>query len=70
MDTFSKWHIHNASKEVFLPKKIFIYHVPGSAKSRIYAGKSKKRGFSKKALTEIESFFALGSNESLEGLEH
>ena len=30
---------------------------PGSAKSRIYAGKSTKRGVSKKALTEIEKYF-------------
>ena len=30
---------------------------PGSAKSRIYAVKSTKRGFSKKALTGIEIFF-------------
>ena len=35
----------------------FSYHDPRSAKSRIYAGKSTKRGFSKKALTEIEIFF-------------
>ena len=49
----------------------FSYYHPGSPKSRIYAGKSTKRGFSKKALTEIEYFFfVLGSNESLEGLEH
>ena len=27
-------------------KKIFLEHVPGSDKSRIYAGKSTKRGFS------------------------
>ena len=38
-------------------KKIFSYHDPGSAKSRIYAGKSTKRGFSKKALTELEFLF-------------
>jgi hypothetical protein len=31
--------------------------VPGSAKSRIYAGKSTKRGFSKKALARIEKLF-------------
>ena len=35
----------------------FSYHDPGSTKSKIYAGKSTKRGFSKKALTEIETFF-------------
>ena len=29
---------------------------PGSAKSRIYAGKSTKRGFSKKAIARIEFF--------------
>ena len=38
-------------------KKIFSQLVPGSAKSRIYAGKSAKRGFSKKGLTRIEIFF-------------
>ena len=32
-------------------------HAPGSAKSRIYAVKSTKRGFSKRALTGIEIFF-------------
>jgi hypothetical protein len=32
-------------------------HVPGSAKSRIYKGKSAKRGFSKKGLARIEFFF-------------
>ena len=35
----------------------FSYHVPGSAKARIYAGKSTKRGFSKKGLTRIDFFF-------------
>ena len=41
------------------------------AKSRIYAGKSTKRVFSKKAIARI--FFVvvvLGSYESLEGLEY
>ena len=38
-------------------KNFFSYHDPGSSKSRIYAGKSTKRGFSKKALTEIEKYF-------------
>jgi hypothetical protein len=38
-------------------RNFFSYHDPGSAKSRIYAGKSTKRGFSKKALTEIEKYF-------------
>ena len=38
-------------------KKIFSQLVPGSAKSRIYAEKSTKRGFSKKGLTRIEIFF-------------
>ena len=37
--------------------------IPGSAKSRIYAGKSTKRGFSK------EENLVLGSYESPEGLE-
>ena len=32
-------------------------YVPESAKSRIYAGKSKKRGFSKKNLARIEKLF-------------
>ena len=55
--------------EIFLTKIIFLkhyengnkkkypWHAPGSAKSRIYAVKSTKRGFSKKALTGIEIFF-------------
>ena len=30
---------------------------PGSGKSRIYVGKSTKRRFSKKALTEFEKYF-------------
>ena len=38
-------------------KNFFSYHDLGSAKSRIYAGKSTKWGFSKKALTEIEKYF-------------
>ena len=38
-------------------RKKYSYNVPGSAKSRIYAGKSTKRGFSKKALKRIEIFF-------------
>jgi hypothetical protein len=38
-------------------KKKFPIHVPGSAKSRIYAGKRTKRGFSKTALTGIEKLF-------------
>ena len=50
--------------------KSAIFVNPGSTKSKIYAGKSTKRGFSKKALTEIEFFFVLGLNESLEGMEH
>ena len=45
-------------------------HVPESAKFRIYAEKSTKRGFSKKGLTRIEFFFlVLGSYEYLEGLD-
>jgi hypothetical protein len=31
--------------------------VPGSTKSRIYAGKCTKRGFSKKALVGIKNLF-------------
>ena len=38
-------------------KKTYSQLVPGSAKSRIYAGKSTKRGFSKKALARIEKLF-------------
>ena len=38
-------------------KKKYSQLVPGSAKSRIYAGKSTKRGFSKKGLARIEFFF-------------
>ena len=37
--------------------KIFSQLVPGYAKSRIYAGKSTKWGFSKKGLTRIEKKF-------------
>ena len=47
-------------------RKFVSYHDPGSTKSKIYAGKSTKRGFSKKALTEIEKKNVLGSNESFE----
>jgi hypothetical protein len=47
----------------------FSIHVPGSTKSRIYAGKSTKRGFSKKALMRIEKKIVLGSYEFLEYLE-
>ena len=55
--------------EIFLAKSILLKHyengnkkffsqlVPGSAKSGIYAGKSTKRGFSKKGLAGIEIFF-------------
>ena len=50
-------------------KKIFSYHDPGSAKSRIYAGKSTKRGISKKGLARIIFFLVLGSYESPKGLE-
>ena len=58
---------------MLLAKKFFDFHaqvqechfgnfkysqlVPGSAKSRIYAGKSAKRGFSKKGLARIKIFF-------------
>ena len=42
----------------------------GLAKSRICAGKSTKKGFSKKALASTEIFFVvLGSYEFLKGLE-
>ena len=40
-------------------KKKYSQLVPGSAKSRIYAGKSTKKGFSKKGLVRIEIFFLL-----------
>ena len=50
-------------------KKKYSQLVPGSAKSRIYSGKSTKRGFSKKGLARINFFFlVLGSYESPEGL--
>jgi hypothetical protein len=35
-------------------KKKYPKHVPGSLKFRIYAGKSTKRGFTKKALARIK----------------
>ena len=38
-------------------KKKYSQLVKGSAKSRIYAGKSTKRGFSKKGLTRIKILF-------------
>ena len=38
----------------FLDGKKTCRHAPGSVKSRIYAKKSTKRGFSKKALAKIE----------------
>ena len=51
-------------------KKKYLKHIPESAKSRIYSGKSTKRGFSKKALSKIEIFvFVLGSYESLKHME-
>ena len=34
-------------------KKKISQHIPRSAKSKIYAGKSKKKEFAKKALTRI-----------------
>ena len=48
-----------------------IHNMPqGLAKSRICAGKSTKKGFSKKALASTEIFFVvLGSYEFLKGLE-
>ena len=57
--------------KIFLAKSILLKHyengnkkkysqlVPGSAKSRIYSGKSTKRGFSKKGLTRIIFFSCL-----------
>ena len=51
-------------QRIFWPKAFFwsimkmvIRNVPGSAKSMIYAGKSTKRRFSKKALAGIENLF-------------
>ena len=38
-------------------RKKYPLHVPGSAKSRIYARKSSKMGFSKKALKKIDFVF-------------
>ena len=46
-------------------KTKYPQYAPGSAKSRIYAVKSTKRGFSKKALVGIDFFFlVLGVYES------
>ena len=67
----SKWHFWTCAwnSKIFLAKSIllkhyengnkknFPLHVPGFAKSRIYAGKSTKRGFSKKGLARIEKLF-------------
>ena len=66
-----KWHFWTCAwnSNFFLAKSILLKHyengnkkkysqlVPGSAKSRIYSGKSTKRGFSKKGLVRIEIFF-------------
>ena len=61
MEIFSYCHFHNASKECFWPKKFLNFlHMFKSAileKSRIYAGKSTNRGFSKKAIARIEKLF-------------
>ena len=38
-------------------KKKYSQLVPGSGKSRIYAGKSTKRGFSKKGHARIKIYF-------------
>jgi hypothetical protein len=38
-------------------KNFFSQLVPGSSKSRNYAGKSTKKGFSKKGLARINFFF-------------
>ena len=40
-------------------KNFFSYHDPGSAKSRIYAGKSTKRGFFQKGLTRFQKFISI-----------
>ena len=37
----------------------FSYHDPGSAKSRSYARKSAKRGFSQKGLTRFQKFCSI-----------
>ena len=42
-------------------KEKYSQLVPGSAESRIYAGKITKRGFSKKGIARIDIFFVLGS---------
>jgi hypothetical protein len=71
MEKLPKWQILNLCMkfEFFLAKSILLKHyengkkkkypkhVPGSAKSRIYAGKSTKRRFSKKALERIDFFW-------------
>ena len=52
MAFLNPWNLIFLAKSILLKhyengdKKIFSLHVPGSAKSRIYAGKSTKRGFS------------------------
>ena len=68
-----KWHFWTRAwnskiflaKSIFLKhyekanKKLFSYHVPESAKSRIYTGKSTKRGFFQKGLTRFQKFFSI-----------
>ena len=70
-DCKEKWHFWTCAwnSKIFLAKIVLLKHyengnkkkhsqlVPGSAKSRTYAGKSTKRGFSKKGLGWIKFFF-------------
>ena len=71
IEKLPKWHFWTCAwnSNFFLAKSILLKHyengntkkysqlVPGSAKVRIYAGKSTKREFSKKALAIIEKLF-------------
>ena len=71
IEKLPKWHFWTRAwkSKNFLAKSILLKHyengnkkkysqlVPGSAKSRIYSGKSTKRGFSKKGLARIKIFF-------------
>ena len=70
IEKLPKWHFWTCAwnSKFFLAKSILLKHyengnkkknsqlVPGSAKSRIYSGKSTKRGFSKKGLARIIFF--------------
>ena len=61
---FPTVHLREIHRNLKQEKKI------NSAKSKIYSGKSTKRGFFKKRLARINFFsLVLGSYESPEGLE-